>query len=148
MGTGFIIHGMEKTEFLKSGELSKYAGVNSETLRYYERKGLLDEPKRSSAGYRQYPPDAVKRIRFIKSAQSLGFSLKEILELLNLRVSGGKQKCEKVRKRTEVKIQEVEKKIEDLQSVRRSLSKLLVACATNNKTGDCPVLESMEDVSL
>ena len=69
---------------LRSGELAKQAGVNVETLRVYERKGILPQPPRRASGYREYPPDAVDRIRFIKRAQELGFTLKEIKELLEL----------------------------------------------------------------
>jgi MerR family mercuric resistance operon transcriptional regulator len=89
---------------LKTGELAKRAGVNVETLRFYERKGLLPEPQRRASGYRDYPEESVTRIRFIKRAQGLGFSLDEIHELLALRVKP-KSPCAEVRDVVEKKIQ-------------------------------------------
>ena len=99
---------------LKSGELAKQAGVNVETLRFYERKGLLPEFLRRGSGYREYPVESASLIRFIKRAQELGFSLREIRELLALRVQPGVT-CADVREKAEQKISDVRRKIADLE---------------------------------
>src|SRR2546428_13493442 len=88
---------------LSIGQVARRAGVGIETVRFYEREGLLEVPPRRASGYRQYSGQVVKRIHFIKRAQKLGFSLKEITELLRLRVDG-QTSCEEVKKRTGAKI--------------------------------------------
>lgn len=111
-------------ERLKIGQLAFKAGVNITTIRYYERRGLIPIPARTSSGYRQYPPDTVRRIIFIRSAQELGFSLGEIKGLLTLRLSNGDQ-CEKVRARAEKKIEEIEEKIKNLNNIKNALLLLI-----------------------
>lgn len=129
---------------LKTGELAKRAGVNVETLRFYERKGLLPEPQRRASGYRDYPEESVTRIRFIKRAQGLGFSLDEIHELLALRVKP-KSPCAEVRDVVEKKIQEVHQKIADLQAIERALKKMTKACPGQGSVSDgCPILENLD----
>src|SRR6266478_5418885 len=100
-------------ETLTVGELARRAHVNRETVRYYERRRLLPRPARTTAGYRVFTDDAVRRLRFIRHAQMLGFTLGEIGDLLALRVASANT-CERVRKQTEAKIADVEKKIETL----------------------------------
>src|SRR5574342_138792 len=102
---------------LSVGQLAKEAHVNIETVRYYERRGLLPEPKRRESGYREYSPEEVFRIRFIKRAQELGFTLKEISELLGLRVDS-KTTCAKVKKQADAKISDIEEKIRLLKKMK------------------------------
>ncbi len=104
-------------EYLTTGRLAREAGVNIDTVRYYEKRGLIQKPPRKDSGYRMFKEDAVKRIVFIKHAQEIGFSLNEIEELLFLRVSS-KTTCREVKKRTEAKITEVEEKILNLKRIR------------------------------
>ncbi len=125
--------------YLRTGDLAEQAQVNVESLRFYERKGLLPEPPRRASGYRAYPPEAVERIRFIKRAQELGFSLAEIKELLELRVDPG-MTCADVRERAEAKIEDIEQKIRDLQAMRRALRKLAEACPGSGSIDGCPIL--------
>jgi len=128
---------------LKSGELAKRADVSVETLRFYERKGLLPEPPRRRSGYRQYPEESVGRIRFIKRAQEVGFSLEEIKELLALRVRPGTT-CAQVRERAEHKVQEVRQKIADLKAIERALNKLTASCSGRGPISACPILENLD----
>ena len=131
---------------LTVGKLAKQAGVNLQTIRYYERRKLIPAPQRSSSGYRQYPSDMVRRIVFIKRAQELGFSLREIQELLNLRLTST-NKCSDVREKAEGKIDEIEKKIHSLKRMKLALSKLKVQCGdarSTKKMMDCPLLDALE----
>lgn len=105
---------------LSIGQVARRAGVGVETVRYYEREGLLEEPPRRASGYRQYSEQVVKRLHFIKRAQKLGFSLKEITELLQLRVDA-QTACEEVRQHAEAKIAEVDRKLIELQRMRQAL---------------------------
>jgi MerR family copper efflux transcriptional regulator len=129
-------------ESLTIGKLAREAGINLETVRYYERRGLLPKPPRTASGYRLFPADATLRLRFIRRSQELGFSLKEIRELLALRVSPRTTSAE-IRKRTEVKIADIEQKIKSLESMRKSLRKLTSACAGCGPISECPILESL-----
>src|SRR6266404_603635 len=128
---------------LTIGRLAKEAGVNLETVRYYERQGLLPKPPRSASGYRLFPTDAARRLRFIRRAQELGFSLKEIRELLSLRVSRT-TKSRDIRARTEAKIADVDAKIRSLESMKRTLRKLTNVCDRCAPLSDCPILESLD----
>src|SRR3954451_17023987 len=110
-------------EHLRTGELAKRAGVNVETLRFYEREGLMPEPPRRGSGYREYPAESVQRIRFIKRAQELGFSLREVRELLALRVERGTT-CADVRLKAQEKAREIRQKIADLKAIQRALETL------------------------
>jgi len=128
---------------LTMGQVAKQAGVGVETVRFYERKGLIQEPPRRDSGYRQYPPEAVRRIRFIKRAQELGFSLKEITELLSLRVDPHTT-CRDVKRRTEAKIANVDEKLADLQRIKKALTELSAACSGTGPTSQCPILDALE----
>jgi Hg(II)-responsive transcriptional regulator len=130
---------------MRTGELAAEAGVNIQTLRYYERRGILRKPARTPSGYRQYPPDAVRLIRFIKRAQQLGFTLDEIEELLQLR-DGGDGSCAEVRSAAETKIRDVDAKIAALKAVRRALATLVATCARNRERR-CPILEALDAVN-
>ena len=122
---------------LTIGALAKQTGLNLETVRFYERRGLLPKPPRSRSGYRLYPPEAARRLRFIKRAQELGFCLTEIQELLALRLSKRGRNAQ-VRKRTEAKIADIEMKIRTLESMKRTLQRLTEACACCSPADECP----------
>jgi len=129
---------------LTIGQVADAAEVNIQTIRYYERRGLFPKPRRTPSGYRQYAEDAVGRIRFIKHAQELGFSLQEIQELLGLRVKRGAA-CDAVERKTRHKVEVVEQKIRNLQRMRRTLEQLAEACAARRPTDECPILEALAD---
>jgi MerR family copper efflux transcriptional regulator len=105
------------------GQVAKLAGVGVETIRFYEREGLLNKPKRKESGYRMFGPEVVNRIKFIKSVKELGFSLKEIRELLFLRVDSRSTATE-VKKRVDSKIDQIDRRIHDLKKVRNALAQL------------------------
>lgn len=128
---------------LRTGEVAGQAGVNIQTLRYYERRGLLQVPERRASGYRQYPPDVVRLIRFIKRAQELGFTLTEIEELLRLR-NDQESSCSQMRIAAESKIEHIEEKIRHLRAIKRALGALVASCATEGSTRHCPVIEALE----
>lgn len=123
--------------------VAKLAGVGVETIRFYEREGILPEPPRTQAGYRVYGADAAPRIRFVKRAQELGFSLKEIAGLLALRVKP-RTDCSGVKKRAEAKLEEIDDKIRDLKRMRKVLEDVTRACVANRPIEDCPILKSFE----
>ena len=129
---------------LTIGQVAAAALVNIQTIRYYERRGLFAAPRRTASGYRQYTEDAVSRLRFIKHAQELGFSLKEIQELLGLRVRNGST-CDAVARTTRQKIDVVQQRITDLRRMQRTLERLAAACAARRPTDDCPILEALAD---
>ena len=125
------------------GQLARLSGAGVETIRYYERAGLIAEPPRRPSGYRQYPQDSLGRLRFIRHAKDLGFSLKDIKELLELRVAPGTT-CADIRERAEEKISEVRAKRETLRRIERALTKLTAACRGRGPTSDCPILDALE----
>ncbi len=128
---------------LKTGEVAKQTGVNVETLRFYEREGLLVEPPRRASGYREYPPDTVQRIRFIQRAKELGFTLREIKGLLELRVDP-ETTCTEVKEQAAEKIADVKQKISDLKKIERALNKLMNTCRGSGPIDDCPILKHLE----
>jgi len=128
---------------LKVGEVAKQAGVNLQTIRYYERRGLLPKPPRTGSNYRAYPEDAVLRVRFIKRAQELGFTLKEIKELLSLRAAP-RTRCADVRERAEAKVQDIDGKVRILQAMRKALTRLIRECSGSGPVSQCPILEALD----
>ena len=128
---------------LKTGEVARQAGVNVETLRFYEREGLLPEPPRRASGYREYPPDTVQRIRFIQRGKELGFTLREIKGLLELRVDPDTT-CVELRDRATEKVADVKQKIADLKAIERALKKLINTCSGSGPVDDCPILKHLE----
>ena len=130
-------------EMLTIGKLAKRADVNIETIRYYERRGLIPKPDRRESGYREYSDEATKRILFIKRAKDLGFSLKEINELLSLRLDPGIL-CSEVKNRTELKIEDIEGKIKTLQRMKKALVRLTKSCSGFGPVKECPILEALE----
>ncbi len=129
---------------LTVGKLSKQTGVAVETLRYYERRGLLPAAQRSASGYRLFAPDTAGRLRFIRRAQALGFSLEEITELLSLSDDPGKSAAE-VKRLTQSKLADIELRIRDLQRMKRGLSALDRRCSGHGSTGKCPILGALAD---
>ena len=136
-----------RTIGLTIGKVARSAGLAIDTVRYYEREGLLEKPARTASGYRHYTPEAVARLRFIRQAKELGFTLAEIRELLTLKVAPGKS-CADVKARTEAKIADVEQRIAQLDRMKRALAKLATACSGRGPTSDCPILEAMETREL
>jgi len=128
---------------LTTGELAKRAGVNRETVRYYERRRLLPRPPRTVSGFRIYSDDAVRRLRFIRHAKALGFSLSEIHDLLGLRIDSPAV-CARVRERAKAKISEVDRKVAKLAQIRQVLARLVATCARRGTTSECPILDSLE----
>lgn len=116
-------------EALTTGTVARQAGVGVETIRFYEREGLIENPPRRESGYRQYPQETVSRVRFIRRAKELGFTLKEIKELLELRASP-KSRCADVRRRAEATIDDIEQKVSALLGMKEALVKLTAACGT------------------
>ncbi|GAB4377219.1 MAG: Zn(2+)-responsive transcriptional regulator [Calditrichia bacterium] len=129
---------------MKIGQLAKISGVNLETIRFYEKRGLLPEPQRSAGGYRLYDEEDLLRLRFIRRAKDLGFTLKEIGELLELRIESTGT-CGEVKHLAEHKIQDVERKIQYLQRIRTVLNRLINQCVNEEITAEeCPILEAIE----
>jgi MerR family copper efflux transcriptional regulator len=125
------------------GQLAKKANVNLETIRYYERRGLLAEPPRNKSGHRQYSIKDLRRTEFIKRTQSLGFSLHEISGLLSLKVESDKT-CADVKLRVKSKLIDIEEKIETLQRMREVLLKLETNCPGKGPLNECPILETLD----
>jgi Hg(II)-responsive transcriptional regulator len=130
-------------EGFKVGMVAKRAAVNLQTIHFYERKGLLPKPPRTASNYRMYSGDAVRRVRFIKRAQGLGFALRDIKELLSLRATPG-TRCADVRQRAMAKLREIDEKIGTLQAMRKALTKLIGECAGSRPITACPILEALD----
>ena len=124
---------------LTIGQLAKQANVTIETIRYYQRKDLLDEPIKPATGYRQYSPEAIFRIQFIKRAQLCGFSLKEISELLSL----DNGQCSDVQKIAKKKRQQIDVQIKDLTALRDVLDSLVQGCEKNSSTKHCSLIDTL-----
>ncbi len=125
------------------GELSKESGVHLETIRYYEREGLIPVPPRKTSGHRAYPQNAALRLRFIKRVQELGFTLSEIRELLTLRAEPD-QDCSQVCEQAQEKLCEVRAKIRNLQAIEQALQHLTEGCSGNRPIGKCGILEALD----
>jgi MerR family mercuric resistance operon transcriptional regulator/MerR family gold-responsive transcriptional activator of gol and ges genes len=126
------------------GRLAKAVGVNIQTVRYYERRRLLAPTARMPSGYRLYGDQAVRRLRFIKNAQALGFTLREIAELLNLRINSA-ARCGDVLRKAQAKLTQVEAKVHDLEALAQALRDLIRACKAGQPTDRCPILKSLEE---
>lgn len=132
---------------LTTGAVAGRAGVNVETLRYYERRGLLKKPARTLSNYRLYDEESVRRIRFIKRAQELGFTLQEIQELLKLRARP-RAGCADVQNRAQSKIADIEARIRSLNGMKKALSRLVAQCSGSGPITDCPILEALDEEDL
>lgn len=127
-------------ESLTIGKLASASDVNVETIRFYERKGILKQPKKQGS-FRHYPNEYISRIRFIKRSQELGFTLNEAKELLDLKIRNH-AKCSDVLSKTQVKIDEIKQKINDLKKMKKSLEALATCCVDENQSlSDCPILD-------
>ena len=128
---------------LRSGELAARGGVNLQTIRYYEREGLLPAPPRLDSGYRVFPESSVRRVRFVKRAQELGFSLAEIRELLTLRVDKRRDR-EDVRTIAHAKLEDINQKIRSLETMRAALTHLAEQCTGHGPADECPILVGID----
>jgi MerR family copper efflux transcriptional regulator len=131
------------TQHLTIGKAAAEAGVGVETIRFYERRGLIQQPPKGE-GYRVYPAEMVARIRFIRQAQQIGFSLREVQELLSFRANPAAD-CADVRRQAAKKIEEVDRKIADLQRVRAALNTVISACPGRGGLTDCTIMAALED---
>lgn len=131
-----------ENERLTIGMLAAASGVSIETIRFYQREGLVSEPLRPAGGVRRYGSSDISRIRFIKSAQRLGFTLQDVAELLRLDDGGG---CSVVRARAEDKLQEVRSRLMDLHKMEKALADLVKRCASSRGTVRCPLIASLSD---
>jgi len=131
-------------EQLTMGRLAKRVEVNPETIRYYEREGLLAAPERLQSGYRIFPEESVQRIRFIKRAQKLGFSLHEIKELLSMRLELTGRECARVKRLAAGKIAEIDQKIQTLSAMRSVLKQLEEQCPGSGPLSGCPIVASLQ----
>lgn len=130
---------------LSIGQVARLAGLGVETVRFYERLDLIGKPPRRESGYRQYSQDVVSRLRFIKRARDLGFSLKEVKELLSLRLDPDTT-CSEVCERVETTVLELDRKIRDLQKMRDALDGLKQLCLDNDPSAtECPLLDALEN---
>ncbi|MGH7758165.1 MAG: heavy metal-responsive transcriptional regulator [Candidatus Dormibacteria bacterium] len=127
---------------MRSSQVAADAGVNLQTLRYYERRGLLEAPERSESGYRAYDAEAVRTVRFVKHAQALGFSLAEIATLLDL-AAGGPESCEVAKAMASDKLAQLEAKIANLLAMRDSLQQLAATCDRARGRRVCPLLDAI-----
>ncbi len=128
---------------LKRGELARRCGVNPETIRYYEKRGLLPRARRSPSNYRIFGEDAVRRVRFVMRAKELGFTLAEIRELLALRAAPG-ARCADVLHRAKEKIRDIDGKLRTLRAMRKALVDLIAECRGREPIRECPILEALE----
>ena len=129
-------------EGLTTAKVAREGGVNVETIRYYEKHGLLPKPPRTPSGYRMFSGDAVRRLRFIRRAQELGFTLKEIKELLAIRVKSGSS-CADIRRKAEAKIGDVDLKIQHLLEIREALRQITATCSGKGPVTKCTILEAL-----
>lgn len=132
---------------LTIGQVAQRAGMGVETIRFYERQGLIEEPPRRPSGYRQYAPEVVARLRFIRRAKELGFTLEEVRELLELRVDE-ERTCDEVRARAEAKLEDISGKIAELVRMRSALREIARACRGSGPTSECPILDALDAEGL
>jgi MerR family mercuric resistance operon transcriptional regulator len=128
---------------VRIGKVAKQVGITVEAIRFYEKKGLIDPPRRNESGYRDYPGDAVQLVSFIKRAKELGFSLKEIKDLMSLRYTPGTT-CSEVKEQTEVKIADIDRKVEDLLRIKKVLTELVSVCPGQGPLNHCSIMEALE----
>ena len=127
---------------LTIGRLAKQAGLGIETVRFYERQGLIAPPPRTDSNYRIYPEEEISRLKFIKRAKDLGFTLKEIKELFHLQHDPHATKAD-VKKRTEEKIEDIKKRVQDLSKIQAALEHLAGACDGHGPMSECPIMDAL-----
>jgi Hg(II)-responsive transcriptional regulator len=128
---------------LTIGQVARRCGVGIETVRFYERAGLLARPERTMSGYRQFDEEVIARLLFIQRAKELGFTLKEIRELLCLRVDAGTS-CDDVKAKAEIKIADIEQRIRTLQRMKKALVRLTQQCCEQSRGSACPILDALD----
>ncbi len=128
---------------LTIGQVARRCGLGVETVRFYEREGLVPKPGRTASGYRQYPEDTVRRILFVRRAKEVGFTLREIKELLSMRVRPGTT-CADIRGMAEGKLSDIDEKMGALRQMRRALKALVTECHGRGPVSECPVLEALD----
>lgn len=136
----------KKIGALKIGYVAKASGIGIETIRFYERNGLIAEPPRRESGYRAYPHETITRLRFIKRAKELGFSLREIGELLSMR-ERSEAKCKDIKRQAELKLGDIDSRIRDLQKMKQAILSLKGRCSEAASLKECPILKSLEEQS-
>jgi len=135
----------QKSKLMKIGALASTVGIDIQTLRYYESQGLLNEPQRLQNGYRDYPQDAVTNLNFIKKAKLVGFTLKEIKELLAIQVTKDEHTCQEVKSYTQIKLDEIENKLAELNKIKFALEKIHTSCCGGMETAaHCSILSALE----
>ncbi len=131
---------------MKIGQLAKTVEIDIQTLRYYESQGLLNEPKRLDNGYRDYPIESVQRLQFIKKAKLVGFTLKEIKDLLAIQVTKDEHTCQEVKNFTQIKLDEINQKINELSEIKSALQKIHTSCCGGEETAaHCSILQALEN---
>jgi len=128
---------------LTIGQVAQKTGMGIETIRFYERRGLIAEPPRKESGYRQYEPDVLDRLAFIKQAKELGFSLSEIHELMSLRTRADTSSRD-IKKIATARLDDIDQKIKVLKRMQRALKKLVNQCPGQGSIDDCPILEALD----
>jgi MerR family mercuric resistance operon transcriptional regulator len=128
---------------LTIGQVARRAGIGVETVRFYERQGLVEQPARKESGYRQFDEGTIARLRFIRRAKELGFTLNEIKELLSLKLDPSTT-CAHVKRQAETKIADIQGKIDSLKRMKQALVKLTKACSGQGQTRDCPILDALD----
>lgn len=139
---GYRVH----ADGVRTGEVAAQAHVNAQTLRYYERRGLLPQPERTHSGYRAYTAEAVRVVRFVKRAQQLGFTLDEIEELLHL-AQGGPASCEDATAMARSRIADLQQRIDELVGMRDALTRLIDTCDQPHAERECPILQELESAA-
>lgn len=134
---------MSNENFLQIGAIAKITNLNIQTIRYYEHQGILKPDEKTNAGYRLYSKETVNRLRFIKRAQTLGFSLQEIKELLNLKAPSI-NRCANVSKKAKTKLLSTQEKIRQLRQIEKTLISLITTCDNNQPSTQCPIIDHME----
>ena len=125
------------------GQIAKQSGVSVETIRYYEKEGLLEKPKRKDSGYRQYNETVLDRLSFIQQAKGLGFTLTEILELLSLEIKPGTTSKD-IKQMAQSKLNSIEEKMKILRRIQRTLKDLVTQCSGNGDIEQCPILNAIK----
>ena len=128
---------------MQIGELAELAQVNIQTIRYYEKRGIISPKSRRVSGFRMYDGEALKALNFIQKAKELGFTLEEIKELLELRATR-KSQSERVRKKAKVKLEDIQDKLKVLKKMEKNLKTLISECEKQQTEGDCPIIRGME----
>jgi MerR family mercuric resistance operon transcriptional regulator len=147
LGTGIRVRTRRcclATHTLTIGKVAKAAGIGVETVRFYERQGLIADPPRTASGYRKYTAETVERLRFIRRAKALGFTLDEIGELLGLRICGG-HSCGAVRSLASEKLSDIERRIAALERMATVLRGLVTSCDDGRESDACPILDALAE---